>query len=167
VRRVVIVGRAGAGKSFVARELAARTGLPVIHLDTIFWAAAWKPVPVAEAVGELERRLVDERWIADGNFLDAGDSRFRRADTVVLLDVPRGTCVWRVVARRIRDRGGRRSDLPAGAYEGFDWALLRWIWKWDRTERPKLLRLLNANPHVDFVVVTDSAAAVDTIAGDA
>ena len=113
----MILGPAGAGKTVLAHRLSACTGLPVIHLDRIFWRSGWQPAPRDEALAELESALAGDRWIADGNFLDAGDTRFARADTVIFLDLPRALCIWRVLWRRVRDRGRERPDLPA--LEGF------------------------------------------------
>jgi adenylate kinase family enzyme len=141
VQRVVVLGPGGAGKSELAAELGRRTGLPVVHLDPLFWAAEWKPAPRDDAVRKLETAVAGDRWILDGNFLEH-DGRFARADTVVFLDLPRATCIWRVFKRLVRDRQRRRPDLPEGAREGFDPSLLRWIWRYPRTDRPRVLELL-------------------------
>jgi adenylate kinase family enzyme len=48
VRRVAVVGSSGAGKSTFARDLGARTGLPVVHLDRPFWRPGWVETPREE-----------------------------------------------------------------------------------------------------------------------
>jgi adenylate kinase family enzyme len=37
MERVIIIGCGGSGKSTLARQLGERTGLPVVHLDKLFW----------------------------------------------------------------------------------------------------------------------------------
>ncbi len=134
------MGPGGAGKTVFAERLSRRIGSPVVHLDRIFYGEGWTPRSRGEAVAELERLIEGERWIVDGNFLDAGDSRFERADTVVFLDLPRLLCVWRILWRRVRDRGRRRPDLPAP--EGFDWKFLQWTWRYPHElDLPNLVRL--------------------------
>ncbi len=143
---MVVLGPAGAGKSVVSREISARTGLPVVHLDPIFWRERWAPAPADEARRAFHAAVAGERWVLDGNFLWderlGEDARFERADTVIFLDLPRRTCFRRVLTRVVRDRGRRRPDLPEGAYEGVDLPLLRWIWTYPRKERPRVLELL-------------------------
>jgi adenylate kinase family enzyme len=144
VERVVILGPGGSGKSELAMAVARRSGLPIVHLDVLFWRYGWTPAPRDEALRDLAAAVAGERWILDGNFLDLGgdDTRFERADTVILLDLPRATCVWRVLRRLVRDRRRSRPDLPEGCREGFDLALLRWIWRYRRTDRPRVLAIL-------------------------
>jgi adenylate kinase family enzyme len=140
LQRVVVVGPGGAGKTVFAERLSERTGLPVVYLDRIFYADGWKERPRDEAVALLERALAGDRWIADGSFLEAGDSRFGRADAVVFLDPPRWLCVWRILWRRVRDRGKSRPDLPGP--EAFDWELVKWTWRYPHElELPSLVRL--------------------------
>ena len=147
MRRVAVIGSGGAGKSVVATQLSERTGLPVTHLDHLFWREGWTPAPREEALRELAAVVARDEWIIDGNFLEAagtnGDARFERVDTVVFLDLPRATCLRRVLWRLVRDRGRSRADLPEGCSEGFDLPFLRWIWSYPRTDRPRVLQLLS------------------------
>lgn len=144
IERIVILGPAGAGKTELARTISRRTGLPVVHLDVLFWREGWKPAPHEEARRALAAAVARDSWILDGNFLDEADvdERFARADTVVFLDMRRATCFWRLTKRLLRDRRRARSDLPEGATEGFDPPLLRWVWTYRKTDRPRVLELI-------------------------
>lgn len=170
--RVVILGSAGAGKTTLAASIARRTGLPVVHLDPVFWRAGWVPAPRDEAVRELAAAVEGPRWVLDGNFLQAegaddttGDPRFARADTVVFLDVSRVRCLWRVLSRLAADRGRRRPDLPDGCGEAFDLPLLRWVWRYPAADRPRVLRLLGHLPEGVDVRHLRSAADVRRFLG--
>ena len=141
LKRVVVFGRGAAGKSVLARELGAATGLPVVELDKEFWRAELEPLPP----GEWARRqaiLADRpRWIMDGDLgpYDAVEPRLRRADTVVVLDLPLWLCAWR--ARR---RGPERRDF---------W---EWTIGWRRHSRPGLLRAISElAPSSDVVILRD------------
>lgn len=144
MERVVILGPAGAGKSELATRISHHTGLPVVHLDLLFWRPGWTPAPRDEALRDLAAAISHERWILDGNFLavENEDARFDRADTVIFLDLSRATCLWRVLKRVARDRRRSRPDLPEGCREGLDLSLLRWIWRYPRTDRPRVMRIL-------------------------
>jgi adenylate kinase family enzyme len=143
MQRVVILGPGGAGKTELANGISRRTGIPVVHLDLLFWRPGWTPAPQEEARRDLAAAIAGNRWILDGNFLaDGDDARFDRADTVIFLDLSRGTCLRRVLWRLVRDRRRSRSDLPEGCSEGFDLSLLRWIWRYPKNDRPRVLALL-------------------------
>jgi adenylate kinase family enzyme len=141
VKRVVVLGAGGAGKTRLANELSRRTGLPVVHLDQIFWGPGWTARPADEAQPELAEAVTAERWILDGNFLTRlGSERLARADSVVFLDLPRRTCLRRALWRLIC--GEQRADLPAGCSESLDLPFLRWIWRYPRDDRPRVLEFL-------------------------
>ena len=146
MKRVVILGPSGGGKSVLARRLAAKTGLPVVHLDVLFWLPGWELAPREDAQRKLDALVAEDRWIAEGDFLGRGsaDPRFGRADTVVFLDVPRRRCLYRVLRRRIVDRGRSRSDLPAGCREGIDLDLIRWIWRYPSEGGDRVRRVLDS-----------------------
>ncbi len=140
----MILGPGGAGKTELAASISRRTGLPVVHLDVLFWRHGWTPAPRDEALRAFAAAIAGERWILDGNFLavESDDARFDRADMVIFLDLSRVVCLWRVLKRLVRDRRRSRPDLPEGCSEALDLSLLRWIWTYPRTDRPRVLAIL-------------------------
>ena len=67
-RRVLVTGMAGSGKSTFSRSLAAKTGLPVIHLDLHFWKPGWVAPSELEWREKQRGLLAGDAWIADGNY---------------------------------------------------------------------------------------------------
>ena len=67
MQRVLVIGISGAGKSTFSRALAARTGLPLIHLDTEFWQPDWKITPREEWRAKVAELITREAWIMDGS----------------------------------------------------------------------------------------------------
>ena len=122
--RVVITGLAGSGKSTLAVALAARTGLPVIHLDLSFWQPGW--VAPSETEWREKQRVVlaGDTWIADGNYHETLDLRLERADTLIVLDMPWWLCSGRALLRGFR----MPAELPEGCHYSA-WARLRDEWR--------------------------------------
>ena len=137
MRRVAIMGPGGAGKSSLARQLGARTGLPVFHLDRYFWHPGWVETPREEWRALQEQLFAAEEWIADGNYSATSEVRLARADTVVLLDFP----AWRTAPRALR-RSLASYGKPVqaeGCPERLDPKFLWWIVNYRRRSRPKVL----------------------------
>jgi adenylate kinase family enzyme len=124
MRRVVILGRGGAGKSTLARRLGSITGLPVIELDRHFWQPGLAPTPLGRWA-TIQRELTsNEAWIMDGDLgpYDVVDVRLRAADTVIVLDLSFPRCAWRAL-RRSRER----ADF--------------WLWLWSYRLRRLLVEV--------------------------
>ena len=100
--RILVIGSPGAGKSVLARRLAERFDLPLIHLDREYFSPGWVEMRRAlwrARVAELVRR---PEWVMDGNYSSTFDLRVPRAEAVVWLDLPRLTCLARVIRRVLR-----------------------------------------------------------------
>ena len=146
MRRVLILGSPGAGKSTLARKLATRTGLPLIHLDQLFWRPSWTEAPPEEWHKQLAAALAQDAWIIDGNYGNTVEMRLARADTAILLDFPRWLCLLRTFKRVALGWGRVRPDMPAGCPEHFDPEFLRFIWNFRKKQRLKLLSALQRFP---------------------
>src|SRR5262245_53304126 len=116
---------AGSGKSTFSRSLAAKTGLPVIHLDLHFWKPGWVAPTEREWRGTQRELLADDAWIADGNYHETLDLRLERADTVVILDTPWWVCSGRAFLRGLRKPVG---EMPEGCDDS-PWRRLRDEWR--------------------------------------
>jgi len=142
MQRVLVIGSGGAGKSAFACRLAEKTGLPLVHLDQLYWRPGWtEPSPDAwEAL--VRRRVAEPRWIMDGNYGGTLEQRLAACDTAIFLDLPRSVCVWRVIQRRIWFHGRSRPDMTAGCPEQLSLKYLWWILTYPERRRPGIIRRL-------------------------
>jgi adenylate kinase family enzyme len=142
-RRILIIGPGGAGKSTLARSLGRATGLPVIHLDQIYWRPGWAPAPDDEFVTALRRVMTGERWIIDGNYSSSLAARVHYCDAIVWLDPPPLVCLAGVLDRWIRNRGRARPDVPAGCPERLSWDFIKWIWLYRTRSAPTVQAIVD------------------------
>ena len=142
--RIVVIGCSGSGKSTLTRELAARTGIPAHHIDSLYWQPGWKPpADLAAFRRSVDAVVAGQRWILDGGFFDsAGSARFERADVVVLFDLPTPLCLYRAIKRWLQFRGETRPDLAPGCPEQFDWEFYRYIATYRSKQLPQAERLI-------------------------
>ena len=132
MRRVVVFGTTGSGKSTVAERLAGRIGLRVVELDALYWGRDWQPAPVELFRHRVERETVGEGWIVVGNYGQVRDLVWQPADTLI--------CLLRRTIRRIAtqeelwDTGNRES--LRGAFFSRD-SILLWALKTHRRNRQR------------------------------
>ena len=93
MRRVLLIGSGGAGKSTLARRIAARTGLPLIHLDALYWKPGWVETPAAPWRETVAGLLQRDTWVMDGNYGGTLDLRLAACDTAIFLDLPPRICL--------------------------------------------------------------------------
>lgn len=117
MRRTLILGSSGSGKSTFARQLGQLLQVQVIHLDSFFWQPNWVATPEQEWQQKLQRLLRTDSWVMDGNYTDSLDLRLSFADTAVFLDLNRFICLARCFKRLLQNWGRNREELVAGCYE--------------------------------------------------
>lgn len=163
MKRVVVIGSGGAGKSTFSRQLGEITGLEVIHLDSLYWKPNWQKTPAEEwekIVAELVGR---DSWIMDGNFGGTRESRIRACDTVVFLDIPRRVCMYRVIKRVIKHRGANRPDMAEGCNEKLDVEFLLWVWNFRKRSRHRIMSDLEMFPEKRIIVLKSGREIEDLL----
>jgi adenylate kinase family enzyme len=161
MRRVMVIGSGGAGKSTFALRLGALLGLPVIHLDAQYWGPGWVEPPKDAWRRKVEELVCDDEWVVDGNYSGTLDVRLAACDTVIFLDLPRVVCIWRVLKRLVTYRNGRRPDMAEGCREKLNFDFLLWIWNYPSRTRPKVVKLLKENSENKRVVRLRSRSEVE------
>lgn len=164
----MVTGLAGSGKSTLSLALAAKTSLPVIHLDLHFWKPGW----VAPLETEWRARQCDvlagDAWIADGNYHETLDLRLERADTVVFLDMPWWRCSGRALLRGFRMPG----ELPEGCHYSRwlrlsdEWRLAVRIWRKNRSQPEREHEIISQHGrHVALHVLRSKRAVREFLDG--
>lgn len=134
--RVLVIGCGGAGKSTLAVELGKASGLPVVHLDRLYWQPGWVPRSHEEFDGLLADELNKPQWILDGNFKRTLPARLEKCDAVLLLDYPRAVCAAGVISRCLRYAGRTRESMGDGCPERLDPEFIRWVWNFRKNTLP-------------------------------
>ena len=137
MKRVMVIGCPGAGKSTFSRKLQEKTGLPLYYLDMIWHRPDRTNVSreeFDERLGEITRR---DQWILDGNYLRTMKVRLEASDPVFLLDHPLEVCLEGAISRI----GKRRGDLPWVETE-LDPEFRQWILDFQKDQMPEIRRLL-------------------------
>lgn len=170
MKRIVIVGSAGTGKSTLARRLGTLLGAPVIHLDELNWEPGWKALPVEVFRSRLKEAISGEKWITDGNYaIHSFDLRMPRADLVIWVDRPVWHCLWRVFRRAIGSHFRVDEDLAKGCKERLDRRFLdrlRYIANFNRVNRPRIeAQRLAHGPNVPVVVLRGDSQISAFLAG--
>jgi adenylate kinase family enzyme len=136
LRRVVILGGAGTGKSTLASKLGKQLGLPVVHLDLLYWRPGWREPDTESFRARVATAVAGDGWVSEGNYRQTFDLRLPRADTVIVLEAPRWLCLARALRRTFFS--SLRIARPEGCPDRLDWGFLRFVWQFDRVTWPDI-----------------------------
>ena len=153
-KRVAVIGCPGGGKSTFSRALRDRVGLPLYHLDAIYWRDDRTHLSREEFYPLMREIIAREEWIMDGNYNATLEWRISACDLLIFLDYPAEVCLEGVRARR----GQKRSDMP-WVEEGDDQEFLEFIRAFETESRPRILELIGKYPEKTVVVFTDRKEA--------
>ncbi len=136
MKKVLVIGCPGAGKSTFARRLREETGLPLYHLDMIWHKPDRTNISREEFDKKLSEILCRDEWIIDGNYDRTLEVRFKHCDTVFVLDLPTEICL-----QGVRNRiGKKREDMP-WIEEELDEEFRQWILDFPKRALPHIYEL--------------------------
>jgi adenylate kinase family enzyme len=160
MRRIAIIGPAAAGKSTLARRLSDLLGIPVYHLDALYWRPNWTPTPAGEWEEALRKIVDSDSWIVDGNFTQTMRDRLDAADTIVFLDFPPLVSTIGAIGRRAVHRWRPAPGTQVASRPMFNLLLFRWIWSFPHDHRPTILAMLGEQSPSKRVVILRSRRQV-------
>lgn len=140
--RILIVGNGGAGKTTLARQLAAHLNLEIIHLDQHYWNSGWRECSPDEWNAKVQQLIAKERWVMDGNYSGTLEIRAQVADTIIFLDFSRWVCLWGIIKRRIQFHGQTRPSMPENCPEKIDLEFFWYVWHYQKTRSSAMLERL-------------------------
>lgn len=155
MERVLIIGSNGAGKSTFSFRLADKTGLPLIHIDQIYWRGAWEVTPEDEFDCQVQSEVQKFRWIMEGNNLRSLSRRLDCADTVFWFEFPPLLCVLNILRREWTYRGRVRPDMPDQCVSQWDLRFLRSVWTFNRKNHRQISSLLQRTENIRIIRFTN------------
>lgn len=158
MNKVIVIGCPGSGKSTFSRALQNLTGLPLYHLDLLYWNSDRTTVSKEVFRERLQNVLMFDNWIIDGNYGSTMEMRMEECDTVFFLDYPLEVCI-----NGVRERKGKtRSDMPWIEKED-DEEFLEFIKNYNTQSRPKVFELLEKYKEKNIVIFKNREEADDYI----
>ena len=133
MKKVIVIGCPGAGKSTFARKLATKTGLPLHYLDMVWHRADRTVIGREEFDMQLDKFVTEDEWIIDGNYTRTLPKRLAHCDTVFFFDLPLEVCIEGAKSRL----GKERVDMP-WVDDELDSEFLQWIKDFPRDVVPEI-----------------------------
>lgn len=147
MKKIIVIGCPGSGKSTVSRALHNKTGIPLYHLDMMYWNVDKTTVEKSLFLERLSAVLKKDEWIIDGNYGSTMELRMAACDTVIFLDYPLDVCL-----DGIRERRGKpRSDMPWIETEE-DAEFIEFIKNYNEQQKSKALELLEKYSDKNIII---------------
>ena len=148
MQRIIVIGCPGSGKSTISRALHNKTGIPLYHLDMMYWNADKTTVEKSVFLERLSAVLENNEWIIDGNYGSTMELRMAACDTVIFLDYPLDICL-----DGIRERRGKpRNDLPWIETEE-DSEFIEFIKNYNEQQKPKVIELIKKYSDKNIIIL--------------
>ena len=154
MKKIIVIGCPGSGKSTFSRALHSRTGIPLYHLDMMYWKADKTTVERSIFLQRLSDVLERDEWIIDGNYGSTMEKRLAVCDTVFFLDYPTEVCL-EGVSERI---GKPRADMPWVETEE-DLEFIEFIKSFNEKQKPQIMTLLDKYRNKNIIVFTERKQA--------
>ena len=154
MNKIIVIGCPGSGKSTFSRILHQRTGIPLFHLDMMYWNKDKTTVDKSVFLERISKALQHSQWIIDGNYISTMELRLQACDTVFFLDYPLKVCLQGIKERR----GKPRSDMPWIETEE-DTEFTRFIKDFQIQSKPQIVELLKEHPGKNIHIFTERKQA--------
>ena len=157
MNKVIIIGCPGSGKSTFGRKLKEITGLPLYHMDRMYWNEDRTTVAKEVFIDRLRTVMDNSEWIIDGNYGASMEMRFKDCDTVFFLDYPTEVCIDGVEKRK----GKPRPDMPWFENDNTDEDFISFINNYNSESRPKVIKLMEKYSSCNIIVFHSRTEADD------
>jgi adenylate kinase family enzyme len=159
MKKILIIGSCGAGKSTFAKRLYGLLGIEIIHLDQYYWKPNWTRTEGEEWQKKVNEFINKEQWIIDGNYRNTMDIRLSQADTIIWLDFLPAVCFYRILKRRFKSN---RVDELDGCKERITFELLKWtLWTFPRINKKDIKKRLESSKKGKDIFVLKSNGDVE------
>ena len=157
MKRILVIGCPGAGKTYFSKQLGLLLNIPVIHMDNLYWHKDKTSISTEELKQKLLPYLKKDTWIIDGNYHHTLEMRLPYATDVFILDIPRKECIQGILNRIDQPR----DDIPWIEREEDAAKLIAWTASYGFRTKDEEIALLNKNKHLSVHIISSRQEAND------
>ncbi|AZA21660.1 Putative adenylate kinase DNA topology modulator [Lactobacillus helveticus CIRM-BIA 101] len=144
MKKILVIGSPGVGKSTFSRRLQKKINLPIIYLDQLFWRSDKTTVSKEEFLSQVKLKMQADAWIMDGNYSDSlFNERLNACNTVFFLDYSVDTCL-----SGVRQRWGKKRPDMTWIEEQEDKEFMNYIRLFPKIQKPNIVRILKDHPNI-------------------
>lgn len=151
MKRILIIGSNGAGKSTFSYKLSSKLQLPLVHIDKIYWSDNWKVTPKEQFEALVLDEARKDQWIIEGNNIRSLPQRLKYADTVFWFEFSPLMCIWNVFKREIKYFKKVRPDVPNGCVSKLSFHFLKDVWNFNQKNHDRIVEMLDDCEGIDVV----------------
>lgn len=161
MKKIIVIGCPGSGKSTFSRALHRITGIQLIHLDMLYWNSDGTHVERSVFIEKLKNAILLDEWIIDGNYGSTLELRMQACDTVIFLDYPLDVCLDGIILRK----GKERSDMPwVESKDVVDEKFVGFVKNYSEQSRPDVINLLSKYSDKNICIFKNRSEANDFLA---
>jgi adenylate kinase family enzyme len=158
MKKIIVIGCTGSGKSTFSKTLHTKTNIPLYHLDMLYWNADRTIVDKTIFYEKQFSIIQTDEWIIDGNYGSTMELRIQSCDTIFFLDYPLEICLDGIKTRR----GKPRSDMPwSEKSDEEDFEFLDFVKNYHLKNRPQVIELLDRYSDKKIYVFKNRSEAND------
>lgn len=149
--KISIVGGSGSGKSTLSNILSKELNLPVVHLDGINFNSNWVEISKEKRDNIIKNKILENKWIIDGNYNKTLQERFDKSDLIILLDYSTFSQLKGIIKRLLKTFGKERPEIP-GCKEHFNFAFFKYAITYNKNKRPLICTYLKNIPKEKILI---------------
>ena len=165
MKKIMIIGCCGSGKTTLAKKLSNKLNLPLIHLDKLNWRDNWQNISKEEFDDLLWAEVIKPTWIIDGNYERTIPLRLKYCDTVIYMDYSRISCLYGVIKRVVMGYGKSRPDMGGYCPERFDFDFIKFVWNFNKNNRKRYYDILSREADIQVIILRNRRQAAHFLQG--
>ncbi|MBP3911226.1 MAG: topology modulation protein [Niameybacter sp.] len=165
MKKIMIIGCCGSGKTTLAKKLSNKLNLPLIHLDKLNWRDNWQNISKEEFDDLLWAEVIKPTWIIDGNYERTIPLRLKYCDTVIYMDYSRISCLYGVIKRVVMGYGKSRPDMGGYCPERFDFDFIKFVWNFNKNNRKRYYDILSSKEDIQVIILRNRRQAAHFLQG--